>query len=150
MRELHRQVGGANRLSLDCADVVKRPVDERVVNVVANVHRGSIREPMIQTHCSAVFANRIHASARVLVGNRIIRRLPRRPAVEEWLESGRGRQHLCPKCGVGHKRNLGVCKALPDAFVIHKKESAILQDRSAQAGAELVHSERRNLRRIEG
>src|SRR5207248_5181734 len=71
VRELHHQVGGANRLSLDCTDGVERPGDERVINIVSNVHRGSICELMVETHRSAVFADRIHARACVLVGNGI-------------------------------------------------------------------------------
>ncbi len=149
VHDLEDEIGRTNRLGVPRADLVERPVDERVVDVVTGKHGRVIGKAVVDAARDAVFANRIDTRCLIQVGVGVDRRLTNRPAVEDWLESGRGRQGPVAKRSVRHKSDDRLCKALPDRFVIHEEERAIPGNGPTEIDTELVHAKRRDLRGIE-
>ena len=83
MHDLDDEIGWANRLGVPRADLVERPVDERIVDVVTGEHRRASGKVVVDAGRDAIFANHIDTRCLIQVGVGVDGCLTNRPAVQD-------------------------------------------------------------------
>ena len=122
-----------------------------LVRIEAEGYGGLVVHHVVDAEQTAILVGRAGAAADPEVGIGIGRRnRAQREIVNERRERGGFLRHLRAIGVGGHIPADRLRERLPDALVVHEDEQFVVDDRAAEAGAEVIHAERREAGRIEG
>ena len=146
MLNLQNHVGGNVRHHVVGAEGVGGVVDVSVVDVIAEVGSGGVREPVIKTGHAGVFADGVvsHLGDIIDVGVAVDRDRSHRVGVHEGRQCGRLGQHLGAVGDAGHQVLETHAEVLAQALIVEEVKGLVLDEGAAEATAELVQREGRD------
>ena len=147
---LSRQVSWHVRNNVVTAQRIRRHVDVRIVDVVADEYRVGVVEPVIEPEHPGVFANRVGGHFGQDIRDAIVWSLADRVSIDNRFERRRLREDLRTKGGIGHKIDERLAETLAQSFVIGIEERFVFHYGTAKARAELMQREGRKVGPVEG